>query len=442
MRIAKPFFFSAGFAVLLVGAMAFALYLQNSAQTRSDSRQPPDAVPWLSVTSQSPLTLTWRPPANRDLAGFMLRLGDDGFPQAIEAGELFADICPSSTHISLDLSERPLPGDHYFSLFAYDREGLASGPAQLRIYCDLDGCISVPDLETLNRVRTHEQAAALRQWYIAQLWADGRLPVRLPDEIAIRGDDRYPEAARIETLRLRMENAVETTAWFFSPAQPDGRLMLFHQGHGADLHEAAGLIRELLRSGYLVLAFNMPLEGGNPPAGQDVQSHNDLVAFDRPLHFFIEPVVTALNYVTAAYNIEHTAMMGISGGGWTTSMAAAIDTRIDAAYSVAGGYPVYIRDQIPGNDGDLEQRSEAFWGKTSYIEMFILAGESRRYTQFFIYRDPCCSQQSYAQTFSPYVAEAVHGLDGSYQAIFDTEAEQHTISQNILTTILEMEKQP
>ena len=43
------------------------------------------------------------------------------------------------------------------------------------------------------------------------------------------------------------------------------------------------------------------------------------------------------------YNFKRYSMIGLSGGGWTTVVYAAIDERISDSFSVAGSIPFYLR---------------------------------------------------------------------------------------------------
>ena len=52
-------------------------------------------------------------------------------------------------------------------------------------------------------------------------------------------------------------------------------------------------------------------------------------------------------------------MAGLSGGGWTTTIASALDPRIVLSFPVAGSVPFAMRDEHPGDPyhdlGDFEQ---------------------------------------------------------------------------------------
>ena len=80
---------------------------------------------------------------------------------------------------------------------------------------------------------------------------------------------------------------------------------------------------------------------------------------DRGVHtmqYFIEPVVLAINYAeTLGYT--HFVMLGLSGGGWSTTLAAAIDPRIQLSFPTAGSVPFDLKVwPYKGSDtGDYEQ---------------------------------------------------------------------------------------
>ena len=66
----------------------------------------------------------------------------------------------------------------------------------------------------------------------------------------------------------------------------------------------------------------------------------------------------AVNYAKNALRYKHIVMVGLSGGGWTTTVSAAIDPRIELSMPIAGSvprfpssiYPHWVPD-LPGNRG-------------------------------------------------------------------------------------------
>eukprot|EP01052_Picozoa_sp_SAG31_P045594 SAG31_NODE_8387_length_1461_cov_1.298091_2_plen_383_part_00 len=90
-------------------------------------------------------------------------------------------------------------------------------------------------------------------------------------------------------------------------------------------------------------------------------------AGDEAMRYFLEPVVLAVNYAKAL-GYRHIIMVGLSGGGWTTTISSAIDPRITLSMPIAGSmpkvrselYPHFVPDMpgshgIEGASGDWEQ---------------------------------------------------------------------------------------
>ena len=149
----------------------------------------------------------------------------------------------------------------------------------------------------------------------------------------------------------------------------------------------------------------MPLVG--PNTGPTV-SHDNMVYYEsasvNPMKFFLEPIAVVLNYVDDEYNFSDVTMVGLSGGGWTTHLYAAIDTRITASFPVAGSLPLYLHEGACGEDGDYEQGKPAHLIKlspmvsffyeqvASYLDLYILAsyGLGRTQIQILNQFDSCC----------------------------------------------------
>ena len=53
-------------------------------------------------------------------------------------------------------------------------------------------------------------------------------------------------------------------------------------------------------------------------------------------------MIIAINYIEQIYGDVNISMCGFSGGGWTTTIAAAIDPRIKNSFPVAGSLPVFL----------------------------------------------------------------------------------------------------
>ena len=84
---------------------------------------------------------------------------------------------------------------------------------------------------------------------------------------------------------------------------------------------------------------------GNPKTHEWFQQWED--KGDYTMRFFIEPVVLAVNYAEAL-GYDEIVMLGLSGGGWTTTVSAAVDSRIKLSIPVAGSVRANMRYGIEG----------------------------------------------------------------------------------------------
>jgi hypothetical protein len=170
-----------------------------------------------------------------------------------------------------------------------------------------------------------------------------------------------------------------------------------------------------------------------------------------PMKFFLEPVAVCLNYAFSKdRRLKHAAMIGLSGGGWTTTLYSAIDPRIDLSIPVAGSIPLYLRSG--GSVGDLEQSIESFYKIAGYPDLYLLGalGTGRRQIQVLNLKDDCCFGRaqhdaaraglSYEEAVREYEQRVSAGLKGAgpgkFEVQIDTEAPGHMISPYTVDRII------
>jgi hypothetical protein len=206
------------------------------------------------------------------------------------------------------------------------------------------------------------------------------------------------------------------------------------------------------------MVFSMPLYAENStiatglpgpgPVRFDHGAHGQMAAKlenDRGsfIRFFVEPVVVALNHAAGNYRYRDVCMTGISGGGWTTHLCAAIDPRIRLSVPVAGSLPMYLRTGpcANGSLGDDEQTWPALYKDTaSWLDLYILGGYGPGRAQVHVLNkyDSCCFGGVAYRTFEPTVTEAVRRLGaGSYRVHLDQTHREHKISDAVITEVLD-----
>ena len=170
----------------------------------------------------------------------------------------------------------------------------------------------------------------------------------------------------------------------------------------------------------------------------------------------MEPTAISLNYLKTrsraggfpSYRVFH--MIGLSGGGWTTTVYAALDPTIRRSVSVAGTIPLYLRSG--GSVGDLEQFEPSFYRLAGYPDLYILGtlGAGRRQVQVVSRHDDCCFGQAqhdekatglpYAEAmreFEGRVRAALTGIGpGSFKVEIDETAPSHMISHYTIEKVI------
>ena len=282
--------------------------------------------------------------------------------------------------------------------------------------------------------------------------------IKPPDWISTIGSDNLDQVDRID---IQMDYGLHSYVYHLHPKRKINRLLIFQMGHSSDILTAGGreTIRYFLDAGFSILTFWMPLFGENTRTAQDVPGHgtytfssgtaghdvmssvleNSKGSFIR---FFIEPVIVALNYADAHFDYGDINMAGISGGGWTTHLCAALDTRIKLSFPVAGALPLYLRyGPCPnGSKGDAEQEWPAIYQNiASWLDIYIMGsyGKGRGQAHILNQYDSCCFWGINYRTYQPFATDAVNALgEGFYYVYLDSSHKEHKISQKAIEEVL------
>jgi hypothetical protein len=229
----------------------------------------------------------------------------------------------------------------------------------------------------------------------------------------------------------------------------NGRLAIYHNGHGEPPEAILSTVGGLLQRGYPVLICAMPYMHWNAAPSAGRVPHDDFARRESAgfsaLTFFLDPVAVALNHAVTAHRPTSVQMIGLSGGGWTTTVYAAIDPRVTRSYPVAGSLPFYLRGAAPNavsSTGDWEQRRASlpgFYGIAGYLDLYVMAaaGPGRRQLQILNRFDPCCFSGVGHRGYAPAVTQRAALIDdGHWDLLEDATHDRHTISSYALSVIL------
>lgn len=309
---------------------------------------------------------------------------------------------------------------------------------------------SLTNPDELIDIHSAADLLALRDSLIHFLWGKEKISDRMPDSVISNwSDTRWSdvhEIQRINKITVKMEFDIRSNAYHFMSHNQNGQVIIFHAGHRGDFIKYKSIIANLLREGYDVLAFCMPLLGiNNQPITKirkigfiKLNDHNNMYLLDlregHPIKYFVEPVISTINYIERNYQYTRVSMIGVSGGGWTTTLCAAIDPRIKLSFSVAGTLPLHLFPQLR----DFEQTAPDMYKKFSYLELYLMAsyGEGRKHFQINNQYDPVCFYGINALTYKEVVESRMAKLGlGKYELIIDKNYE-HSFSERTLDRIL------
>ncbi|MEX0641148.1 MAG: hypothetical protein WD468_00525 [Pirellulales bacterium] len=343
------------------------------------------------------------------------------------------------------------------------------------------------DPSGLVRFDNLENAESRRQKLVTFVWSGGLPTTTLPEADKNVGDTVFAPAGDLETIdpanaeavdRLKIEVTggfdYHSIGYWIRPKTKNAnnkRLVVVHSGHrtGKILDGVNIATDALLKDGFNVVLMDMPLVGWNTdnsfrmPDGSMVSinmdqgmtdRHNEL--FDKVIpklreddgaifRFFIEPTVQSINYFLAnSRDANDVNMIGLSGGGWSTHVASAIDSRIKISVPVAGALPLYAR----GND-DAEQDYYPLFGEAgsppvakgvaSWLEVFALGGigDGRRQIQLLNLHDSCCFYGDKFKTYDEWLSQRVdHIGHGNWDFYSDTSHKSHLISPKALNDVI------
>jgi hypothetical protein len=329
-----------------------------------------------------------------------------------------------------------------------------------------------------NQIRfdTPAEADAKRSQLVNFIWL-GSLPSTVP---AVTTNVGLPSqsiginpfnVARVDRLNANVSGwSFNALSYLLHPTNTANanRLAIVHQGHASNLEAGVGATaNHLLQQGFTVMTMMMPLYGWNTDtsaviSGQGVvnySTHDQMILNTSPTNggrgfrLFLEPVVQAINYVQSANpTLQDISMIGLSGGGWTTSMMAAVDPRISISIPVAGSAPLYVRnnDVTQSSYGDTEQTYSPLFneniqpngtggGVATWMEIYALGGygAGRRQIKVTNEFDNCCFPGTYPNSYKSIVTAKVASLgSGQWEHYLDSSHSAHQISSHVISTII------
>jgi hypothetical protein len=293
-----------------------------------------------------------------------------------------------------------------------------------------------------------------RTQLIEYIWGGDSFPIdRFPDDIQSANSNlRYSQFgvnADLEHWSVRMQFGVDSQILAIAPRQDrKTTAVVYQQGHEGDVTHGAKIISRLSNAGFYVVALAMPLLGPNSQPEINLRRHGSVrlrdhdffpfVDFEYGLHsvrFFIEPVIACVNRIVAQ-GYTSVAMLGYSGGGWTTTMCAAIDDRITFSCPIAGSLPFSLRREREMSD--YENHLPELYSIANYPELHVLGAYGQRFQlQILNEFDPVAWGGRRGQLYETAVRETLARVGGGrFEVMIDSSWTGHGISKSAMGRII------
>ncbi|MEK6193294.1 MAG: hypothetical protein N2F24_03560, partial [Deltaproteobacteria bacterium] len=325
---------------------------------------------------------------------------------------------------------------------------------------DMPGLEAVPnvDVDALIRIHTPEDVEETRLALLEFIFGEPILPEVLPEVDTYSPDDDTVwllnpyKAFDTTVLTLRMAHDLVSNMVLVNGSEENDTLLLYYTGHAGLTEFDQKNTVKLARAGYDVLIIYLPMKGLNDPSTGNnpvakletkccgvirLGQHHHLNLLERPISYFLTPVAAGLNYAESL-GYSNFVMIGFSGGGWATTVYAALDLRISISIPVAGTAPLWMR--IPGyEDGDFEASYLELYEIANYLELYVIGayGEGRYQNQVVNFFDPCCYGGGRAEYYVPAVQTRLKELGaGKFDLFIDRRHTDHAVGENTYNHIL------
>ena len=345
-----------------------------------------------------------------------------------------------------------------YKIFPYDLLDSSGDILSGEITIENNQFISQTDIDSLIKINDKSDIDQKRYFLTEFLWDAGTLhrvsyksPLpQVESDISDSRYDNFQNLKRIDRLTVEMKYGINSISYLFIPEKSNGKLILYHQGHGGDFILGKRTIQFFLDQNFTVLALTMPLVGMNNQPIVEMEgfgkikliSHEQLKLLEtdsfNPMRLFFDPIQINLTFLQKEYDFKQYSMIGISGGGWTTVIYSAIDERISDSFSIAGSVPFYLR--VNDRDiGDYEQTNSDLYQNINYLEFYVLSGygDERKHIQIFNKNDPCCFSGNGYETYEFIIKDKISQLgNGDFQVFVDDTHNEHKISDTALDYIV------
>ena len=263
------------------------------------------------------------------------------------------------------------------------------------------------------------------------------------DHISTGVADPFPVSAAnlasVDQITLHITGIADRILYMWHPTSPNGKLVLFIEGHHSGITNPAAyelgnistMVRKIIEAGYTVCYVILP-PGTD---GTDGMIHGTGASAPyigvTALSYFLDSSVRILNEYEDDFTDFY--MVGLSGGGWTTTFMAALDERITKSAPVDGSLPLQARILCLGAT-DFEQMLIGLNDIVDYPDLYLMATTSnRKQTQYLGTYDLYFNIAMYKH--SPYIP-AIRAITSNFNLVWDNNTSGHEYTTGQMVDIV------
>tara|TARA_Y100001970_G_C14254059_1_gene873847 strand:- start:2879 stop:4075 length:1197 start_codon:yes stop_codon:yes gene_type:complete len=242
---------------------------------------------------------------------------------------------------------------------------------------------------------------------------------------------------------------------FSSDTCESKKLLIYNQGHDGGAYKLnyfKEITDYLFSNCYDILYLNMTgrsfnlmkkkeLNFPNIKSGVDPRSHEIYSDFfdqefsnKKPLSLMLSGNYYLIKKILNENNYTEVIMIGISGGGWYSTVLPSIITEINKSISFAGTIPFVYRVNKK-NLGDWEYYESKIFNYLNYIDLYTLntldenLEINRKHFQVYNNNDPCCFDGKFVNHFKK-------SFETKNFYVLSSENEKHSIQKEEFIEIL------
>ena len=230
------------------------------------------------------------------------------------------------------------------------------------------------------------------------------------------------------------------------------KLLIYSQGHMGNPYEFSYFLKikeRFKKEGYDVLSLSMTGIGYNKNQEINFPNYKENLNpslhktystyFDnnfpnkKPLSLILSGNYYLIKNIIKQGDYQDVVMVGISGGGWYTTLLSSVITQIKSSYSFAGTMPLMFRLYF-SYLGDWEQIDSSLFDDIDYDSLYVLSTLNdnkeftRKHYQIYNDKDTCCFKNPEAMTLK----KIYEKLKIKNFEIVVVENDKHSIDTNFL----------